>query len=251
LRKGFPTSDVTIYNNFNEPEDTLEIQRLSKDTECNYVTLSKRWHHAKWIQEMVKTNDESITILDSDMIFFDDLEPLEPEAMLNGYYIPIIWNEFAQCISYERLHTSFLLIQNCHQLRRMINADYPLRLHRTSDYNPLDPFMPDVGVCRGKKMFWDSTSKLFNLFGGNAFTPELRSLYAHVNSVGFYDVMHDRVENKDAFHLQHQKANEGDLEWFREWYKAEDTYYQMMNAKAQKMLSEGQQTEKSNIITLQ
>jgi hypothetical protein len=243
VRVGFPNAKITIYNNGNDPIIADGLRHRSKIKQLRVEHNPVPMHHAKWIKGVIDgQKDGPIIILDPDMIFYSSCEDIPYSSLLRGYFIPAIWNEFAGCISYERFHTSFLMVQDVAKLRMRVKMFHPFVLQPSAEYCPLDPYMPAVSVVRGRKAFHDTCSTLYNIVGGVPFTEAERSRYAHINSASFYDVMSSRVEDKESFRLQHERANALDFEFFREWWKAEDRYYEEMHKKAMALLNEEEKT---------
>lgn len=243
IRKGFPLSKVVVTDNSNSEEVSDYIRRRCKDTESYFEEVPTRLHHADWIERVVKYQKGPAIILDGDVIFFDDCEDFQYYNPLKGYYIPIIFNEWSRCISYPRLHTSFLMIQDCQALHEGLKAMYPPAYYELPQYSPLRPFHPTVVYYHGQPQFYDTCSVLFNMTGGESFCEDERRRYAHINSASFYDEMLKRTANKEAFKIQHEHARNKDFGWFTEWYKAEDAYYSEMNKKASEIISKLQQQE--------
>lgn len=236
IRTGFPNANIFVHDNANTANVGKELRRRCKEVDACYGKMTARQHHADWIRHIVHIGKGPLIIVDPDTIWFENCEDILPITLLRGYFVPCIWNEWAGCISYERFHTSFLMVQDAEKLRERIGMFYPLN----QPYRPLDPFRPCVGVVRGQRMFWDTCSTLYNMFGGLKLPDEFRRKYAHVNSASFREEMLQCVENKEAFEEQHRRAEEKDYEWFKEWYKAEDRYYELMHQKAMRLL-EGQE----------
>ena len=238
LRVGFPNASVHVYSNNNTAKANNVIDKLCQEHDYRVRHYhDKRMHHAKWIRNMVEINVGELTILDPDIIFYADCEDFDFPTSIAGRFVPVIWNEFAGAISYERLHTSFLMIKNCIELRQRIVSAYPFATSDTGQYSPVDPFMPSVKFHQGFPMFWDTCSMLFHMVGGSCFTEHHLKRYSHVNCCAFQEVMEERVEDKEAFKLQHQKAREKDFEWFKDFWMAEEKYYAAMHQKAQQLVT--------------
>ncbi len=236
LRVGFPDARITVYDNVN-PEDmawAIGAKIKEKCPDVELVKLPKRLHHAQWIKQMIEENTKNLFIVDPDTFFWERCDWFE-FTRLAGHHIPMIWNEFSNCISMPRLHTAMLYIPDCLQLILDIMQSYPECHEEAGEYCPCDPFMPAVRFIEGVPYFWDTCSGLYHMVGGQHFQPKHLNCYSHVNSSSFYDLMMKRVENKKAFAHMHKMAEE-DHEWFRGFWRSEDQYYKEMNMRAQKFL---------------
>jgi len=225
-----------VWNNANSSKAEAVIADYCHDNDYRMHKLENCIHHAKWIRLMTERTTGELVILDPDIIFYEDCEDFDFPTVLGGRFVPVIWNEFAGAISYERLHTSFLMIKDCKELRQRIITAYPQAVGEHGQYSPVDPFMPSVKFHQGYPMFWDTCSTLFHMVGGSCFTVEHLKRYSHVNSSAFQEVMESRVDDIAAFKLQHQKAREKDFEWFKDFYMAEEKYYTSMHEKAHEMI---------------
>lgn len=242
LRKGFPSSNIEVWDNYNNEDEKVHLIELCEKGGYHHNVSFKRWHHADWIEMIVNTHDDEVVILDPDIIFYDNCQEFDFPTLIAGRFVPTIWNEWFGAISYERLHTSFLQIRDCKELRKQLGEVYPPMLHPVyNDYTPLNPYRPAVNFYQGYPMAWDTCATIFHMVGGSCFTPNELSRYSHVNSSAFQEEMLERVKDKDSFRLQHHKAREKDYEWFRDFYKAEDKYYMEMNALAKGMVQQRQE----------
>lgn len=241
LRTGFPTSLVEVWDNSNDELVRTQLEELCRKDPLHQMTYSpsfQKWHHADWIEMVVGTHDGPVVILDSDVILYESCEDMDFPTLIAGRFVPVIWNEFAGAISYERLHTSFLVIKDCKELREHLADAYPFVNTPYGPYTPLSPYHPCVQFYGGYPMFWDCCSTMFHMIGGSCFTENELKRYAHVNSSAFQDVMMERVRDKKSFALQHEKARNKDVEWFRGFHKAEERYYMEMNQKAMWMMEQ-------------
>jgi len=197
LRVGFPTADINVW--INPFQCVKEIEAKARQVGCMVNYCDKVVHHAAWIAERLYNVTGPMVILDPDTYFLESCEGWKFDTQLAGHYNPAMWNDFAQCRSVERLHTSFLWFSDPPELVRRINQVYPWCNRQNGDYCPCDPFMPAVRFVQGEPFFWDSCANLYNMVGGTAFGPEHFACYGHLNSSAFMDVMLERLGNpRDA-----------------------------------------------------
>lgn len=246
IRVGFPNAEIKVSVNGDNSEETKNIvSKRCDDIHAEYDELSYQYHHGAWIHhEVVQASNrgsEGLVIVDPDTIWFDDCQGFDFPTLIAGRFVPVMWNEFAMAISYERLHTSFLWVRSCRELMDAIDTSYPPAKMPSGEYCPVNPFMPRVMFHQGFPMFWDSCSTLFNMVGGSIFTENELDRYAHVNSTAFHDIMMERVEDKEALANQHQQAHERNFDYFRQFWKAEDMYYGKQHIKAIELVTKRQQ----------
>lgn len=207
VRVGFPTADIMVtINAQTSREDSLRVVKMCEDIAAGWHILDKEVHHAAWIAQQVQEYPGTLIILDGDTHFWKSCEDWKFADLIAGYYVPEMWNDFAKCRSWERLHTSFLWFADTELVLDRIKALYPPAFQKCGEYCPLDPFMPSVKFIKGEPVFWDSTAVLYNMLGGSRFGPEHLDCYEHLNSASFFDVMHERLEAKELFTWLHTEA---------------------------------------------
>jgi len=234
LRVGFPTAEIEVTDNATiDPTHRRRIRELCAASNVDYSYSSHRLHHAEWICNSIELGQGKLIIVDPDTMFWKSCEGPEFDfpTHIAGYHVPVIYNEFARCVSFERLHTSFLVVKDCEALVDATQQLYQPACAEGGEYCPFDPYMPCVKAVRGKYMFWDSCANLYNMVGGTHFTETQLECYDHLNSAGFYDIMLSRVDDPTSFEHQHKVAKTNP-ESLRGFYKAVDNYYKRMNEKA-------------------
>lgn len=233
IRVGFPTTEITAYLNY----DSLlyEDEILSVAAGITFIPCTEQIHHAKFIEKMVEENEDKIVIIDPDTIYWSSLEDkLEFDTLLAGRYVPPMWNEFSQCVSHDRLHTSMLVFSDCKELKRLLKEMYPQShntINRTNEFAPLNPFIPRVQYVNKTPLFWDTCSCLFNMIGGSTFTEEQLDCYDHINSSSFGEIMYKAMEYGSELYSLH-KAVAKDPSLLKGRWKNDEAYYYRMNQKA-------------------
>lgn len=230
LRVGFPTAKIYVHLNIvNHPPDDLVRRTRSRVLDFGgEFNCYPRIHHAEWIQKMVSKLEGRLAIVDGDCIFWKNCENFELEQPLAGMYVPAMHNEFTNCTSFDRLHTSFLYVRDCRELCVKIQHAFKHASHPT--YAPYDLFMPCVIYLQGEPIFFDTCSQLYQLIGGQPFLPRELECYDHINSASFYDTMYERLENKKAFKDLHELARTNPSK-LRGLYKEIESYYRTQAAK--------------------
>ncbi len=248
IRVGFPTSHVTFHINYDlTPPDLAEavINKVNKIS-----PVAKWWftvgtatyqrasvHHAYWIKRVVENHAAydppgPLVIVDGDTHFWKSCEYWTFDSLFAGYYVPYIWNDFAKCPSFPRLHTSFMWFEDTAGLIGLIQDAYPPAVQEHGEYCPLECFMPGVRFIDRQAFFWDSCAGLFNAIGGQPFAAPHLEFYEHLNSASFFNVMHNRLEAQDAFEFLHTHAPKN-MEQFRgQIWPIVNEYYQRKHVQA-------------------
>lgn len=238
LRTGFPTAEVFVYINYlGDLETRRSAAHKAVGVGAHVEMLSGCMHHAEWIRMVFDGHhtDNPLVILDADTLFWECCEAWDfGEKLLAGYWVPQIWNDFAQCVSAPRLHTSFLWFNQVSSLHRHLQQAYPQAHGASGEYCPCDPFMPAVKFIGGLPFFWDSCANLYDMVGpalSAAFGSKHKRCYEHLNSASFFAVMLDRLENKAGFQRLHRDLvhTPGKLRGL--WENA-DAYYEQKRLEA-------------------
>jgi hypothetical protein len=232
LRVGFPTATVRVkINGLRTPHslhDKIFCRAFNAGAEV-HIESDRILHHADWIRTTLEDHAEyeagPCVILDADVAFWSSCEGWKFDTLLAGYHVPLMWNDFSQCISFERLHTSFLYVRDAGELFARIETAYPNAQKRDGDYCPFDAFMPRVEFIHGIPFFYDSTAALYAAIGGTHFGEEHKACFTHLNSASFYETMHERLENKVGFENLHKVYATDPQKYLRGWWTVVDQYY--------------------------
>lgn len=216
IRTGFPTADIKIHVNIGlTPENLVPEVYLAAPKDALVMQSVKNGrvgpvHLGWWIRRVIEKHANRdapgpLYIVDGDCHFWESCEDWNVPAphLYMGYYVPFMWNDFAKCPSFPRLHTSLLIIPDTVALIAKIQEAYPEAHDGTSDYSPCDPFMCDVKFINGCPYYWDCCSVLYQMIGGAKFTKEHLDCFEHLNSASFQDVMKERLPNGKAFEQLH------------------------------------------------
>lgn len=208
LRTGFPTARIWICDNKSLQEASRRIFNQCEIKGFTYSQVKARRTHAQWIGQVINGHSGQLVILDGDTIFWENCEWFDFETILAGYYVPSIFNEYAQCMSVPRLHTSFLWIKDTMLLRQAIEDVYPIKNPQPIDiqYAPFDEFANRIQFIGGKPMFYDGCANLYQALGGSKFEESHLDCYDHLNCATFCDVMLTRMKNPDGLRELHDLA---------------------------------------------
>lgn len=231
LRVGFPTANIHVDINYcTSVEDGHRVAEKARQAGCSTILLPYQTHLADWEQRKVEGHDgrTPLVLMDADTIFWKSCEDWEfPGKLMAGYYVPRIWNDFAKCVSFPRLHTSMLWFPDTLALRMRIAAAYPYALEEAGEYCPCNPFMGTVQFIGGRPFFWDCCANLFQMLGHENCAPLERKhldCFDHLNSASFYDVMMERMDDNRGFAFTHNELVKTP-EKLRNLWPIIDSYY--------------------------
>jgi hypothetical protein len=224
LRVGWPTADIHVHINGDQYVsaiiDKLDYFHRDKPGRMFWHLEKPIVHLADWIRGRVNCSYPGpLIIADPDIVYWKSCEDWEflPDTLFAGYWHPRMWNDFARCVSVQRIHTSMMVFPNTQHLRDMIQCVYGPAWMKHGEYCPVDPFMGRVMFDENGPTFWDCCANLYNLLlsikGTERQWPAIEhfgqkelACYDHLNSASFYDCMVDRLqgETREGFKIAHR-----------------------------------------------
>lgn len=185
LRVGFPTAEVFVHCN-GPALDPVWSKGLD-------VRVIDQTIHHEWINELMLQYSEPFWILDGDVIFWDSVESWEFDQPLAGRRIPQWMDEFTNCITRPRLHTSLMYIDPAGVTDRLLKykSQFP-----DTPFNPFPNLINPLCVPRkGRTYFYDTTALLFNAIGGQSFTERQLDCFDHLNFGTISDIVLPRLRD--------------------------------------------------------
>jgi hypothetical protein len=179
LRTGFPTADVILRSNALPTYAFGQIEKLAKDTDCQWEDDNSETIHHRWIEALVNRESKPFWICDTDIIFYESVERWNFETALAGWRIPEWQDDFSGSITRARLHGSLLYMDPL-----KIKAQWAEKTKACPEtpFTPLvDPFNPLVQPINGRLYFHDTCSVLYHAIGGTAFTDRQKDAFFHFN----------------------------------------------------------------------
>lgn len=225
LRTGFPTADITVYSNGNCPENDGYIQEKCRKISAQFNIIVNKIHHADWIKQVIESTKGPLCIIDPDTIWWSSVEYFDFPSFIAGFLQPYRYSEFSQSVALERLHTHFLWIKDCQELVKTIK--YP----EQHEYSPCNPYMPVVVYNKGRPVFWDTCTVLYQMIGGSPFQEEHLNCYDHVNSTALCNTLMARIHGKDVLKCIHETAKTNPA-MLKGLWKVVQKYEQKMNEMA-------------------
>jgi len=240
IRVGYPDAFVEVYLNPNKARSMKNCDLLcdaavrATKQDCRVAHLNDYTRHGEWIKRMVEAHASDLgdqgplIIVDGDVMFHKSCEGWEfGSALMAGYFVPEIWNDFAICRSYSRLHTSHLWFTAPREMLRLVRLRVPAPFEELGEHCPLDIFNPCIKVVDGKPKFWDTTCVAYQLLGGFKFGPEHLDCYDHLNSASCREVMLQRLapHRGQALEYAHTVGYKDAALLKRELWAAQNSYY--------------------------
>ena len=241
VRTGFPTARICVDINGHPSHKRLLAQQKAEHAGCFVNQLIEVVHHADWIRNCVEGHAPSqgtLVICDADTLFWKSCEDwwFPSGTLLAGYRVPRIFNDFARCISVERIHTSMMVIPDAVMLTSLLKQIYRPAGEQCGEYCPCDPYMPAVRFINGEPIFWDSCANLYQMLskfpgatcglGTGQF-----ACFDHLNSASFYDVMAARMDDPSGFKFAHNELVKTP-EKLRGLWPIINSYYQQKHIQA-------------------
>jgi len=235
IRVAFPNDKIEVSLGRCSLEQQEAVYEMCKKVNSSFTRYDFNYHHAEFIKDKIGAHDNQnneLIIVDPDMVFHKEWE-FTYNTILAGAYVPLLWNEWTQCISYPRLHTSFLCVKDCEQLRKAIDSYYPTK----DGWVLTDPYYPRVMSGMGRKLFWDTCAGLLDVTPATYFGEKEYDQFDHVNSSSFVTEMGIRMEHGKEF-LQHHERISRNPELLVGFWRESEAYYLRMHQKAMNILAQ-------------
>ncbi|MBC7961412.1 MAG: hypothetical protein H7Y05_00540 [Steroidobacteraceae bacterium] len=138
LRTGFPTAEINIIDNCSCPQALQQFKLLSDQHGYNLIEAARAVPHDEFISRVIGFSQEPCTIVDPDIIFWEDCESLLtpgiPGVLMRGRLIPalareagrhaicapLIHHSFMHAICAPRIHPSFMVIPDPQRLHQCL-----------------------------------------------------------------------------------------------------------------------------------
>lgn len=220
LRVGFPNADVEIYHSGNIR--IINEASLVKGAVLTYI--NNNFRHDEWIQWVVNEEQGEIVFVDTDMIFYTEVERMIAQypAAISGRLVPAYYNEVVRADEVERFHTSLLHIKSCADLKLYIKQAAENR----HNY-PFNPFAPFQFKIAEKPFFFDTCANLYHTLPyhlKHAFTNELLNCYTHLVSGTMLKHVSSRMKDGERFKKLHLIAKE-DKDSVKYLWREQSLYY--------------------------
>lgn len=167
LRVGFPTAEVLVFDNGSSPDALPLIKTAALNAGCEFISMPRTpfVDFYKWaLLDQVEYN--SIVLLDPDVIFWKNVEQMQPTGLFSGRLIPSMVSQGVTAL--PRIHPSFVCVPDVAKLRQALQ-------HTRS--NVVDQLFASMN---GKEYFWDTLAMLHHVVAGTPFTEDQLDCYDHL-----------------------------------------------------------------------
>lgn len=176
LRVGFPTAEIHVVDNASLPAVRPVLRQYAQECNAEFTQLEQGIAHHQFIEQTLNEQLEGSTIfVDPDICFWKNVEGWSFEQLMAGRLIPKYACQFSGCITYPRLHTSFLYIPDVRALRQQLK-------NLRSQYIQFEPFRPAMFKAEGVWQRFDTGSTLYAALSEQmyAFTERELQAYDHL-----------------------------------------------------------------------
>jgi hypothetical protein len=133
------------------------------------------------------------------MIFYGSVENWKFDTSLAGALIPEFFDEFSQCVTRRRLHTSLLHVDPA-KLKSDISTYRDLST--SSQFTPaLNEVWPVVIPFNGRPYFYDTMAAAYHAVGGTPFTDVQKNAYMHFHFGCFADMVLPKIRGGDLIEI--------------------------------------------------
>lgn len=224
LRTGFPTANVKVFlNNIGSPMKEKVVRAAIKNR-CEIVDLKETTIHHKWIEKLIAEATEPFWILDTDVIFWQNMERFDfSEHPLAGRRIPEWNDEFTNARTRARLHTCLLYFNPLLIVKKLKKY---LEQYPDTPFNPFANLIhPLVVPFKGKAFFHDTCCLLYHAVGGKSFDTEHLECSDHLNFSTITDIVYPHLEHANEFEIVRQEIYK-DIEKAKGIWRMQNLYYE-------------------------
>jgi len=221
IRVGFPNAEIHVVDNCSLPETRQAIEELARANGCKFRQFHKEVAHHDFIEYVLNTFTGTVVFLDPDVVFWEACEHWSFPQLMAGRLIPRFQDEFSGTVTRERLHTSFLWVQDSEALTGAIRA-------LKARYWDFKPFQPFTFFEEGRWHRFDAGASLLAAIKDRCYVFGERELgaYDHIMLGSHLDVVMPRLSPADAERVQQAHAwAQGDFGRLRGIWRLQDEYF--------------------------
>lgn len=224
LRIGFPTANITVVDNASIAYARGVISKCAKDTGCAYRPLQDEILHHQFLEYIVNSSKGTVVFLDPDICFWGNCEKWDfSNYLLAGRLLPQFQDEYTQCITEARIHTSFLWINSCSALNDAIQ-----NTRRTYfEYEPFKPVVYMEPISREWYRF-DTLSLLYTVLKERIYCFNSNELdtYDHLFCGTHFPIVYEKLtgNDKSVFKNIHEYAKH-DYKRLKGIWKFQEEYF--------------------------
>lgn len=230
LRVGFPNARVTVYFAGELKEAREEVKKLCKQTGCIFKESETIKLNHQFVEYLVSNLHNDFILLDSDIVFWQNCEDFEPQRLIAGRLIPRHYDNYTECVTWPRLHTSFMYFKNAYYIRQALAVAYGSVQGATKRFTPVNPFYPFVFSAHNNegepvKHFYDTCCNLYQTLGGEAFGEDMLNRFDHLNCSSYVKAVESECAEVFAGFTQRHKEIYNKPELLKGIWRKQDEYY--------------------------
>jgi hypothetical protein len=222
LRVGFPTAEIHVVDNASLPAVRPVLRQYAQECNANFTQLEQGIAHHQFILQILnKQLEGSAIFVDPDICFWENVEGWSFEQLMAGRLIPKYACEYTGCMTYRRLHTSFLWISNVCVLREQLK-------NLRSQYIEFEAFRPVMFKAEGIWQHFDTGATLYAALSEQmyAFTEKELQAYDHLFCGTHFKRVASKLNPYYAFMLIGlHKAVQQDHTKLKDAWKMQDDYF--------------------------
>ena len=176
LRVGFPNANVHIVDNASLPSVRSLLKQNAQECDAEFTQIKNTISHHDFIEQTLNRQSEGTAIfVDPDVCFWENVEDWSFDALIAGRLLPKYKCEYSGCLTYPRIHTSFMWIPDVIAFREAIQTLQT----QYFEFNPFCPVMLKLGDVWQR---FDTGASLYNALPDRmyAFTEKELDSYDHL-----------------------------------------------------------------------
>lgn len=190
IRVGFPTSTIHVtFNNLGR----IQEERILKEVTGNdfFHPLSKDILHDEWIDKLIKEEKSPFWIVDTDVVFFDNMEKYQFCKSIAGIYIPKFCDPYTKYLTFNKLHTCVMYIDPV-KVKGELNINRGIFFAPTINEPPISARRKLIRVNEWT-YHHDTMSEVCHTVGGSKFTDEMKDCFGHINCGTYADLVDKKI----------------------------------------------------------
>lgn len=193
IKVGFPTANIFIRANNLSKNKFYELYSLflGKSSSIKIYNNSTEILHDEWIQNLIETETKPFWIVDTDVVFFDNMEKYQPCKPIAGIYIPEFCDPYTKYLTFNKLHTCVMYIDPI-KVKGELNINRGIFFAPTINEPPISARRKLIRVNEWT-YHHDTMSEVCHTVGGSKFTDEMKDCFGHINCGTYADLVDKKI----------------------------------------------------------
>ena len=217
IRVGFPDEQIVVIDNGSIGAAKWEIEKAAVMVGAGFIPAYPEVQHWVCLRQALATFDGPLVFCDPDLVFWKRMQ-LRDDCMWSGRLIPKFRDEYSDCVTMPRLHTSLLSVPDAKAMLSFIEATE----RKFWESNLLRPAMVPAPWTR-----YDTGAMLYAEISGEAFSEDQLDCYDHLFCGSHLShVAHTLDGNaKQEMIDSHEIAKSGNLEGLRGIWRRQQKHF--------------------------